>query len=228
MLRTILLLVALLTPLSAQPENAKLYHLVRVVDGDTIVVLDDQERQEKVRFVGLDCLEVSRNKRLRGQAAELGLSVSRAELFGVKARVVMEEALSDGNVYLELGDPERGRYGRLRAYVWATDGTLMNVALLRQGLALPDDYPKKPEYLPLYGEAARLAKAEGRGIWYKQAFAVAQEEHPTASPKGPTHEVVNRDGPTKHEAGYKLDGLHLFLFLVIAAMGVILCARRKG
>ncbi|MFA7479498.1 MAG: thermonuclease family protein [Vulcanimicrobiota bacterium] len=195
----VLLLTALL---AAQPENAQLYTLVRVVDGDTIVVQQGEASEERVRFVGIDCFEVSRNDRLKKQAEEFGLSVSEGQLFALKAQVAVEKALADGKVMLELADPERDRYGRLRAYVWTTDGTLLNLELLRQGLALPDDYPKKAEYLGEYEEAARTARAEGNGVY--------QRPDPTATPS-----AVRDADPPRRPAPY-------LLVLVLVGIGILL------
>lgn len=154
--------------LGAQPDNAERYPLLRVSDGDTLVVQKKDGEELRVRFIGLDCLEVSRDDRLRRQAAKRDLTVSEAQLFGLKARVFVENSLSDGVVYLESGEPETDRYGRLRAYVWSSSGKLLNVELLARGLAFPDDYEKKPAYLPRYEEAARKAKRNGLGIWSRR------------------------------------------------------------
>lgn len=96
--------------------------LVRVSDGDTVVVKDAAGRDIKVRLIGVD-------------APELGTAASfRSALF------VAELAEAAGELRLEP-DPHRShdKYGRVLGWLWVTsvDGQslLLNEELIRQGHA---------------------------------------------------------------------------------------------
>jgi len=96
--------------------------LKKVVDGDTIRVVDGQGTELKVRLVGID-------------AAELGSAQSfRAALFVAEQL----EAASRIELEPEPKDPT-DKYGRTLAWVWVTDNagntTLLQEELVRHGLA---------------------------------------------------------------------------------------------
>lgn len=118
--------------------------LVRVIDGDTIVVDDDGEEQ-KVRFLGIDTPEIS-----HGDGA--------GEPCGEEAREKTEELTAAGEVELRSDDtqPAEDRYGRRLAYV-AAGGKDLSAELLQAGLAevyhAADDIARFDEYEELYSQA---------------------------------------------------------------------------
>ena len=63
----ILITIAALPALAAQIEGT----LIRVSDGDTIAVLDDNKQQQRVRFLGIDSPEL---KQEYGRSARKNLS----------------------------------------------------------------------------------------------------------------------------------------------------------
>ena len=90
--------------------------LVRVVDGDTIVVRY-RGVEERVRYIGVDTPE-------------------RDERCFVEATRVNEELLDDGPLTLEFDREMRDRYERLLAYVRAGK-TFVNLELLERRVADP-------------------------------------------------------------------------------------------
>lgn len=141
--------------------------LVRVIDGDTIVVLcyiDGREQEERVRFIGIDCPEVRRGQRIERQASEFGSSVDELLELGYAATDYVRDRLKDGELRLELDVQSRDRYGRLLAYIWV-DGVHLNRELVEKGLAVVSTYPPNVKYQEQYLEAQRAARVIGAGFW---------------------------------------------------------------
>ena len=117
--------------------------VVRVVDGDTIVVEIAGER-ERVRYIGVDTPELDDP---RPEVRALARAARRANAELVEGR----------RVRLELDAEKRDRYGRLLAYAWIGD-TLVNEALVRRGYAAPYTYPPNVRYAERFVAAARAAR----------------------------------------------------------------------
>ncbi|WP_051324131.1 thermonuclease family protein [Candidatus Solirubrobacter pratensis] len=98
--------------------------VVRVVDGDTVVVRAGG-REERVRYIGVDTPE----------SVKPG---TRVQCFG-KAAAAANRRLVAGERVRLVGDAEaRDRYGRRLAYVYRTrDGLFVNAELVRRGYAKP-------------------------------------------------------------------------------------------
>jgi endonuclease YncB( thermonuclease family) len=90
-----------------------------VNDGDTILLSDDR----RVRYIGIDTPEIDHEKK-------------RAEAFGYEARDANRKLIATRKIRLEFDQEPHDRYGRLLAYVYLPDGTLVNAELLRLGLAV--------------------------------------------------------------------------------------------
>jgi micrococcal nuclease len=120
---------------------ALLPRVVGITDGDTITVRDG-ETTYKVRLHGIDCPE-------KGQPFGRAATEYIARLaMGRDVRVVQRS---------------RDRYGRVVADVWLADGTWLNHALVRDGLAW---WFRK--YAPRDAELRRLeegARDAHRGLW---------------------------------------------------------------
>jgi endonuclease YncB( thermonuclease family) len=128
--------------------------VVRVVDGDTIVV-EFGGRRSKVRYIGMDAPETvdpSRPVQWMGPEA----SAANASLVAGK-QVVLEKDVS-----------ETDRYGRLLRYVWLTDGrswTLVDLELVERGFASVATFPPDVKYVELLRAAERRARGAGVGLW---------------------------------------------------------------
>ncbi|MDQ6798992.1 MAG: thermonuclease family protein [Actinomycetota bacterium] len=127
--------------------------LVRVVDGDTVVV-HISGRDERVRLIGIDTPEsVKPNTPVQCFAAEA--SGRTKDLLPVGTRVRLER------------DAElRDRYKRLLAYVFREpDGLFVNLALTREGFALPYTFPPNVAHADDFLAAATEAREAHRGLW---------------------------------------------------------------
>ncbi len=119
-----------------------------VADGDTIILQDGRH----VRYIGIDTPEIDHKNH---RAAPMGIearSVNRRLVDGWRLRLVYDREKTD-------------RYGRTLAYVYRSDGLLVNEELLKQG------YAHLLYRFPNNGKAERLlavqreAMEKGRGIW---------------------------------------------------------------
>ena len=130
---------------SGSAEWATVKH---VNDGDTILLSDDR----RVRYIGIDTPEIDHEKR-------------RAEAFGYAARDANRRLVATRKIRLAVDRESHDRYGRLLAYVYLPDGTLVNAELLRLGLAVV--LYKRPN-TRLFTEllsVQREAMTAERGLW---------------------------------------------------------------
>lgn len=73
--------------------------------------------------------------------------------------------LCDQEVNLKFGIQERDKYGRLLAYVYLKDGTMINELLLEKGLARVAVFPPNTEFVDEFHDIESQAKKENKGIW---------------------------------------------------------------
>jgi len=155
-LATILLLTAPSCAARAAPAGTEA-EVVRVVDGDTIVV-ERHGKREKVRLLGIDTPEISYGSltaqldRLADHTpetdrAELQAAIAvvrrHADLAGERARgarAALTDILGERSVILvfDSEQPERDRYGRLLVYV-EIDGLDAGSELVHRGFAIADE-----------------------------------------------------------------------------------------
>ena len=130
-----------------------LYDVVRVVDGDTIIVSIGGE-DTRIRFIGVDTPE----------------SVNPDETLntpqGTIAADFTKELLTGQQVYLEYDKERTDKYDRTLAYVYLADGeTMVETELLNCGMARTMTIEPNTKYA-VYFEQLEAAAAEKRiGIW---------------------------------------------------------------
>jgi micrococcal nuclease len=158
--RSTVLLLSLLAVLAAcgggasgAADDPGTAEVVRVVDGDTLLVRIDGA-EERVRLLGIDTPE-SVDPR------------SPVDCFGPEASAATEALLPAGTRVTLVRDVEaRDRYGRLLAYVHrADDGTFVNLALAEQGYASVLTYPPNVAHTDELVAAAARAREAGLGLW---------------------------------------------------------------
>jgi micrococcal nuclease len=127
--------------------------VARVVDGDTVVVRLGH-RDERVRLIGIDTPE----------SVKPGTPV---QCFAVEAANRTKQLLPPGTaVRLERDAELRDRYGRLLAYVYRQpDDLFVNLALARDGFALPYTFPPNVAHADQFAAAAADARHGRRGLW---------------------------------------------------------------
>lgn len=114
------------------------YKVLRVVDGDTIVV-DFNGVEEKVRMIGIDTPE----------SVHPDSEKNTAE--GFTASAYTKTALEGKYVTLEFDVQQRDQYGRLLAYVYL-NGVMFNKTLLETGYAVISTYPPNVKYVDEFKE----------------------------------------------------------------------------
>lgn len=148
--------------------------VIYVVDGDTIHVNLAGGRKEKVRFIGVDTPESTRE----------------IEPYGKKASAYTKSRLNGRKIWLELDAQERDRYGRLLAYIWLENpaGTgenevrakMFNAELLLEGYAQVMTIPPNVKYADYFVEYQREAREANKGLW---SLAIESEDYYVASKK---------------------------------------------
>jgi len=130
-------LVLVLLSLDCQTYFAK---VIRIIDGDSIVILTNDNLQIKVRLEGIDCPEKSQD-------------------FGEKARQYTAALCFNKNVRIEKKGQDR--YGRTLAYIYVDD-LCVNKELLKAGLAW---HFKKYNTDPELAKLEKNARSEKKGLW---------------------------------------------------------------
>jgi micrococcal nuclease len=128
--------------------------VVRVVDGDTIVVRLDG-RDERVRYIGVDTPET----------VAPGTPV---ECWGKAAHRLNTRLLAgeDTRVTLRFDRELRDRYGRLLAYVHRrADGAFVNARLVAAGAARTLSIAPNTAHAPQLAALESAARAGARGLW---------------------------------------------------------------
>lgn len=126
--------------------------MIRVVDGDTIVVSPN----EKVRLIGVDTPETVHPKKI-------------IECFGKDAKDFTRRAVEGKTVRLVLDDVNRirqhkDRYGRTLAYAYLEDGRMLNRELIRQGYA--HAYTRfRFRHRVEFRQLERTARDQAVGLW---------------------------------------------------------------
>ena len=139
------LLFALAGRDDAAPARDATARVVRVVDGDTVILAG----LGRSRLIGVDTPEVHGDP----------------ECYGRRASAYAERALHGRRVRYRLGAEQRDRFGRALVYLWLGDGRLFNAMLVRDGYAQPLTIPPNVEFADRFVALARRARRDGRGLW---------------------------------------------------------------
>ncbi len=138
---------------SFSKPSPDLYSVVRVVDGDTIVV-SVGNKDEKVRLVGINTPETVDPRKV-------------VECFGKEASEKIKSLLEGNQVLLksDSSQSDRDRYGRLLRYVYLLDGSFINLTLVEQGYAYEYTYHVPYKFQKEFKKAEIDARVNKRGLW---------------------------------------------------------------
>lgn len=122
----------------------------RIVDGDTLVVADLDER---LRLIGIDTPETP--------------SGEPPDCFGREATAHLGRLVPPGTAVRVVFDVERtDRYDRPLGYLYrADDGAFVNLAMVRDGYATTLTIPPNVAHEDAFVDAQRQARGAGRGLW---------------------------------------------------------------
>jgi micrococcal nuclease len=119
--------------------------VARVIDGDTVVLSTGKH----LRYIGIDTPEMN-----------------PLQPFAQEATDANRRLVEGKSVRLEKDLSETDRYDRLLRYVWVGN-TMVNLELVRLGLAQAKSYPPDVRYQSLFEAAEVEAKLARRGMWAK-------------------------------------------------------------
>ncbi len=151
--------------------------LYRVVDGDTVNVIDDSGQELKLRLLLIDTPEtVHPNKPV--------------EPYGKEASARLTELLNAADqLYIEYDSGDKtDHYDRHLVYLYADDVSVHEV-LLKEGLARVGYIYEQQRYLSEFRAAEQYAKDRGLGIWSIPGYVNeggegfnSEEPEPTSEP----------------------------------------------
>lgn len=142
--------------LPSPPAAAELRYVLRVVDGDTVVLAGD----ERVRLIGVNTPESVDPRRT-------------VQWYGKEAAAFTRSLLQGRRVRVEHDVERKDRYGRTLGYLWLEDGDFVNLRLVEEGYAFAYRYPPNVKYADLFREAERRAREGWRGLWSDRSKADA-------------------------------------------------------
>jgi len=134
--------------------------VLKVVDGDTIDIVDDDRGRLRVRILGIDTPETKKPGYTVGCWGPEATEFARTMLLGQRVAAITDPTQ-------ELTD----RHGRTLAYLVKADGWDYSVEAARAGAARSYVYDDRP--VSRYAEidaAEQEAKAASRGLWGPPCF----------------------------------------------------------
>jgi micrococcal nuclease len=137
------------------PAEAQEATVVRVVDGDTVVLRGRgvgplPGSPTKVRILLVDTPEVH----------------TQQECFGSEADTRATELMPRGEqVRVQADRDPQDRFGRALLHVWNAQGVNVGEALVREGFAEVLQLDPNERYLEAFAAAEEQARSAGRGLW---------------------------------------------------------------
>ena len=161
-------------------NKQSVYKVIRVVDGDTVVISIDN-KNVKVRLIGIDTPETVDPRK-------------PVQAYGKEASNFLANLLKGEEVSIEYDGekPELDKYDRLLAYLYRVpDGLFVNLEIVRQGYG--HAYTKYPfKYMDLFRDAERQARESAKGLW-------APDVQKSGIPESKPSEVKDDSGNNKQE-----------------------------
>lgn len=175
------------TPPPSQLPAGQLAQVVRVIDGDTVVV-ELNGGEHTVRLLGID-------------APELGDTAGQAAL-AEQATAALTALLGDGAVTLIAGDEPRDDGGRLLRHVVRHE-LVFSVELARQGWVRAHEYAPDTLLYDAIADAQREARDAARGLWAPPVPGLAMVVDKVAE----TVVIANDGGAPVDVSGWRLVSL---------------------
>lgn len=157
---------------AAVPESAQAARVVKVIDGDTIIV-ELNKRREHVRLIGIDTPETRPNRRAELQAHDRHVDQKTIFQLGNLASTYTRELLpKNSTVFLEFDLNKRDKYQRLLAYAWiqrsnSVSEILANEEILKAGYAYLLTVPPNVKYRDRLASSFAEGRRQKRGLWQR-------------------------------------------------------------
>ena len=140
--------------------------LLKIVDGDTVLVEKDSGESIKVRLIGIDTPES-----VNPDASK------NTESGKIASDYLKKELPVQHTYYLEYDDESEDKYGRTLAYLWLTDDPvdpdnkeyvstyMLNAILLKNGYATTMTIEPNTKYAEVFEEIKSEAKSNNVELW---------------------------------------------------------------
>jgi len=147
-----------LTHTNEKTENGKATkegEVIRIKDGDTYVLLLNG-KETTVRLIGVDTPESVAPEESGKTNTEEGKQISE----------IVKETIKEGDIMTVSYDKElTDKYGRTLAYVYFSDGTMVQEWLLLNGYAKTMEIEPNTMYAEHFKELEETAKNNNVGLW---------------------------------------------------------------
>lgn len=143
-------------------STSKEYRVGRVIDGDTIELVNGQ----MVRYLGIDTPEI---RKRQGNTW-----VYAPEPYAEKAKEFNRILVEGKDVRLEFDIQKKDTYGRLLAYCFLGD-TFVNAKILEEGLGLLYTLSPNVSYVDVLVKKQQEARQNNRGIWGEPFVILPQQ-----------------------------------------------------
>ena len=140
-----------------QKYHTKTFTVVNVVDGDTVDVdvPDGEYKHTRIRLWGIDTPET--------KSDEFGVMYFGPQAVEFTIKLTFGKPV---NVYLDVANRTRDKYGRLLAYVQLPDGRFLNEVLVAEGFAYAD-LRFRHSFHNKYRQLEAGARSGKKGLWQK-------------------------------------------------------------
>lgn len=147
--------------------------LIRIVDGDTIVVKNSAGKEEKVRLLEIDTPESVASNAYLESTGKTNCNEGQIASDFTKEMLANIEV-----VYLEYDQEKEDKYGRTLAYVWLhndvdvndTDDIInycLNAILIKEGMAECVVYEPNDYHKDIFMMLEDNAKQQQKGLWVR-------------------------------------------------------------
>ena len=131
-------------------ENGSIVHLVRVVDGDTLLVAEEGQKPAHVRILGIKSFDAKIEKDVVSPYAKAAFETLERMLGNKPLRIMLQNGAKD-------------RFGRYVGTIYADDHDV-GLSMIEQGLVMA--YTVYPfAAMTVYVQAQDGAKKMRRGLW---------------------------------------------------------------
>lgn len=140
------------------PDDAEPAQVVRVVDGDTVILRGEgggvlPDADTRVRLLEIDAPESVAPDR-------------PVECFGPEASQGLERLLPErARVWVQRDEELVDPFDRVLLYVWTDEGDFVNLEMVRSGLAEAVLFEPNDRWIDEVRAAEQEARTGGRGLW---------------------------------------------------------------
>jgi len=138
----------------------------RIIDGDTFVCILPIAKEEKIRLIGVDAPESRMNRKTQSDIEKSGMDYETIKALGRQSTEFIKTHIKPTDIVkLEMDIKPRDNNGRILAYVYLQDGTMLNELLVEEGFAQVATYPPNVKYVELFKTAEKSARENKKGLW---------------------------------------------------------------